>query len=92
MSVKKPRRPMDNVLDDLFSSVEEGDVVTKGLFSDEVAIPKRCAMCKTAVVCSMLPTFMNLSKIRVFVSIDQCPYSQPLKNAEIRKVSRVSRD
>lgn len=81
---------MDNILDNLFvGSSDDGDI-TKSLFSDEVAIPKRCAMCKTAVVCSMLPTFMNLSKIRVYISIEQCPYCQPLKNAEIKRVSKVS--
>jgi hypothetical protein len=75
----------DNFLDNLFVDSNEN---TNNILSNEIIIPNRCALCKTAVVCSILPTFLSLSKIGVCISIDQCPYSVPLKNAEIRKITR----
>lgn len=77
-----------NVLDNLFSD-DDGDVTfsNESLLSDEIVIPFRCSKCKTAIVCSVLPTFISLSKIKVLASIEQCPYSQPLKNAESRKTT-----
>lgn len=78
----------DNVLDNLFINDEEQEESMMDMLSDNIVVPKRCTMCKTAVVCSVLPTFMNLSKIRLFVSIEQCPYHQPNKNAEVKKTSR----
>lgn len=77
-----------NVLDNLFLD-DESDVTfsNESLISDEIIIPFRCSKCKTAIVCSVLPTFISLSKIKILASIEQCPYSQPIKNAESRKTT-----
>ena len=77
----------DNVLDNLFRSSINEDSEDVQLLSEEIVLPKRCVMCRTAVICSMLPTFINLSKINVYLTIDQCPYSQPIKNVE-RKTNK----
>jgi len=76
-----------NVLDNLFMDVEDEPQSNGSLISDEIVIPMRCSKCRTAVICSVLPTFINLSKIRLYLSIEQCPYSQPIKNAEPRKTA-----
>jgi hypothetical protein len=75
----------DNILDDLFLQNNENS--NNELISDEIIIPKRCTNCKTSLICSMLPTFINLSKIKVYISIEQCPYSIPLKN-ESKKITK----
>ena len=77
----------NNILDNLFKDQgdsdgddnEDGDLVR---ISGEIKVPKRCLGCKTAIICSVLPTFVSLSKIYIYLTIDQCPYSQPLKNVE----------
>jgi len=77
----------NNLLDNLFS--EDIDEVPRNdsLISDDIVIPLRCSKCKTSIICSILPTFINFSKIRLFISIEQCPYFQPIKNAEPRKTN-----
>lgn len=68
----------DNVLDSLFSP-ESDSPGNRNIISEEIVIPKRCALCKTAMICSILPTFINFSKIKIYVSLEQCPYHQPFK-------------
>jgi len=70
----------DNILDSLYSPSEEDAEEIESILSDEIVVPKRCVLCKSSVVCSVLPTLISLSKIRIFLSIEQCPYFQALKN------------
>jgi hypothetical protein len=70
----------DNVLDSLFKIDDDEEEVEDIIFSDQSFIPKKCATCKTAVVCSVVPNFLNLSKIKIYISVDQCPFNQPRKN------------
>lgn len=76
----------ENILDNLFSinEDEEEDIIEE-IFSDKTFIPKKCVGCKTSIICSVLPTFLNLSKIKVAVTIDNCPFfqnrKQPSQNA-----------
>jgi hypothetical protein len=72
----------NNILDNLFDP-EDGDIELEGpLISTKIVLPKRCMSCKTALVCSVSPIFTSLSKIRVYIAIDQCPFFQPLNNAK----------
>lgn len=72
--------PRDNILDNLFSiSNEDDDDPIEEIFSDKTFIPKKCSGCKVSIICSILPTFLNLSKIKVVVAIDNCPFYQTRK-------------
>lgn len=43
----------------------------------EIIIPKRCSICKSAPICSALPTFISFSKIGIFTGVEQCPFFNP---------------
>jgi len=61
---------------DFLTSKNEPD---KEIITEEVCIPIKCAKCNMAVICSVVPTFINLSKIKILVSVEQCPFSKPKK-------------
>lgn len=63
-------------ISDNVSKIDQGD--------EEVVIPEKCAYCKINVVCSVLPNFLALSRIGIFIEKFQCKYygkSPPPKTA-----------
>ena len=64
----------ENMLDSLFKMDEIEEEGIDEIFSDKTYIPKKCLNCRTALICSVLPTFLNLSKIKIIVSIEDCPF------------------
>lgn len=74
----------DNILDSLFTTETNEEAGNINLLSDEIVVPKRCATCKTSIVCSILPNIISLSKIKVYVTIEKCPYYQPIRQNEQR--------
>jgi len=65
----------DSILDSLLEEATNTLVSRK----EEIIVPKRCILCKCSTVCSVLPTFISLSKIGIYISIEACPYSSPKK-------------
>jgi hypothetical protein len=66
--------------DNLSSFIDQDEPNLEEIFSEQVYIPKKCSTCKTAVVCSIVPTLVNLSKIRIHLSVETCPFNQPIKS------------
>lgn len=64
---------VDSIMDSLF----EGDTNISNIQREEVVIPKRCSVCKCSTVCSVLPTFIGLSKLGIYAGIEACPYFTP---------------
>ena len=58
-----------NIIDSLFDKNSDDDISP-----EEITIPKKCAVCKNTIICSVLPTLVALSRINIFVSIEKCPY------------------
>ena len=74
---------LENILDSLFDkNLDDGDMI-----SDNIVIPKRCTVCKNTIICSVLPTFISLSKIKIYVGIEQCPFFTVIKANESIKDS-----
>ena len=59
----------DDLLDHLFISSDMES-------SNEIVVPKKCTLCKTSFVCTIISAFINISKIGIQLSIDKCPYFQ----------------
>lgn len=49
---------------------------------EEILVPRKCAFCKNNVICSVLPTFIGISKVGIIVGIEECPYYTPNKNQQ----------
>lgn len=64
---------MESIMDSLFN--DEDNIGS--IRSEKVVIPKRCSVCKCATVCSVLPTFVGLSKLGIYAGIEACPYFSP---------------
>lgn len=79
-------KSVENILDSLFENTQKSDDIT---FTDEITIPKRCSLCKNSIICSVLPTLISLSKIKIFVGIEQCPYFTTIKLNESRKDNKT---
>lgn len=65
----------DSVMDSLFDDYSNISDIKR----EEVIVPKRCSVCKCATVCSVLPTFIGLSKLGIYAGIEACPYFTPKK-------------
>jgi hypothetical protein len=74
----------DSILDNLISTEEDNELI----FSDKIVLPRRCVMCKQSVICSVVPTFINLSKIKIYVSIEQCPFHTPIPTNDVGKAKK----
>lgn len=48
---------------------------------EEILVPRKCAFCKTNVVCSVLPTLIGLTKVGIVVGVEECPYFGPQQTA-----------
>lgn len=70
---------IENILDTLFDH-DDGTSIT-----EDIVVPKRCTVCKNTIICSVLPTLIALSKIKIYVGIEQCPFFDPVKVNESRK-------
>jgi hypothetical protein len=64
--------PSNNILDTLTGLGKTViDCPEEGL---EVTVPDKCISCKNNVLCSLIPTFANMSSIGVVLNIKKCPY------------------
>lgn len=70
---------MNSILDTLLEEEYDG---SEEINQEQIIIPRRCAVCKAATVCTVLPTFMGLSKLGICVEIQECPYSTVIKKDE----------
>jgi hypothetical protein len=66
---------VENIIDSLFDKDQESSSV----LSEDIVIPKRCLACKNTIICSVLPTLLSLSKIKIYVGIESCPFFLPSK-------------
>lgn len=66
-------------LDSIVDMLDKTSSVTKAETSDneEIMIPRKCAYCKYNVICSVLPTFIGVSKIGIIVGVEECQYYMP---------------
>lgn len=67
---------------DLLDRLFEDDISSEdniNLEDNEVVIPRRCSLCRNSVICSILPTFMGMSKLKIFLSVEACPYFSPIQ-------------
>ena len=61
----------DSVLDELRPpkiTIEENEEEA------EVYVPRKCYLCKIAMVCSVVPNFIGMAKIGIITNVDECPY------------------
>jgi hypothetical protein len=65
---------MNSILDELDEN-DNKTIITESQDSEEIIVPKICAFCKNNAICSVLPTFINLNKIGIIVSIEKCPFN-----------------
>jgi hypothetical protein len=66
---------LNSILDDLFIK-DESDL---DILPNELVIPKRCSICRTSQICALISTFINISKLNILISVEQCPHYKPLK-------------
>lgn len=57
-----------SVLDDLFG--EAAPETAK-----EVLVPRKCAECKTARICSVLPIIIGITNTGIKILVEECPYN-----------------
>ena len=72
---------LENIIDSLFDKMSDDE---RNL-SENIVVPKRCTVCKNTIICSVLPTFISLSKIKIYIGIEQCPFFLPTKANESNK-------
>jgi hypothetical protein len=41
---------------------------------EELVIPQKCYICKNQLICSVLTTFVAMSRLKIIVSVEECPY------------------
>jgi hypothetical protein len=73
-------------VEDMLSSMVDGEVNLSEINDQDIFVPEKCHQCNTATVCSILPSFLGLSKIKVVVEVKACPYFTPYKKPENVKV------
>jgi hypothetical protein len=67
----------DSILDRLNDDADDDDgnvIHAESQDSEEIIIPRLCAFCKTNTVCSVLPTFVSMSKIGIVIGLEKCPF------------------
>ena len=66
---------LDSIVDILEKNIDS----TKSAKSDseEIMVPRKCAYCLNNVICSVLPTFIGISRIGIFIGVDECKYYVP---------------
>lgn len=52
---------------------------TENIEEADIAIPEMCIMCKNNIVCSLISTFANMSRIGIIICIKKCPFHIELK-------------
>jgi hypothetical protein len=50
--------------------------------TDEILVPRKCAFCKSNVICSVLPTFIGISRIGIVVGVEECQYYVPMPQTQ----------
>ena len=76
---------LDSIVDILNKQSSTAMVETSD--NEEILIPRKCAYCKCNVICSVLPTFIGISKIGIIIGVEECQYyiqnnTQQQKNQE----------
>ncbi len=70
---------MNDTLDSIVDMLDRNNAVTEVETGDneEIMVPRKCAYCKNNVICSVLPTFIGISKIGIAVGVEECQYYIP---------------
>ena len=71
-------RMTDSILDDLG---DDNIIHADSQDSEEIIVPKLCAYCKNNTICSVLPTFVSMSKIGIIVGLEKCPFNAKKQNS-----------
>lgn len=66
----------DSILDRLDDDDGSNVIHAESQDSEEIIVPKLCAFCKNNTICSVLPTFVSMSKIGIVVGLEKCPFNQ----------------
>lgn len=64
------------MLETVMDKLEKGITAKSASVGDEeeILVPRKCAYCKSNVICTVLPTFIGLSKVGIIVGVEDCPY------------------
>lgn len=73
---------LDSIIDQLEKN-SSAQRVSIGEDEEEILVPRKCAFCRSNVICTVLPTFIGLSKIGIIVGVEDCPYH--IKNKAARE-------
>lgn len=73
---------MSDQLDSIVDMLDKKILVNKedDEDSEEIIVPRKCAFCKNNVICSVLPTFIGISKIKIMVGVEECQFYIPSPN------------
>ena len=81
---------MNDPLDSIVDMLDKHSAVTKAetFDNEEILIPRKCAYCKCNVICSVLPTFIGISKIGISVGVEECQYYVPSNTQQNQQKSQ----
>lgn len=74
MSTKKNN---DGIIDRL--TVKENNSMDGILTEHDIILPEVCIMCKNNIICSVIPSLIQMGKIGIILSIESCPYNTHLE-------------
>jgi hypothetical protein len=49
------------------------------------AFPEKCLVCKTNVLCNLIPTFANMARIGIIVELKKCPFHNDIRNPQSKE-------
>ena len=52
--------------------------------TEEILVPRKCAYCKSNVICSVLPTLIGISRIGIITGVEECKYYMPSSQPQIQ--------
>jgi len=67
----------DSIVDMLDKTITSTKAETSE--GEEIFVPRKCAYCKSNVICSVLPTFIGISKVGILIGVEECPFYIPGK-------------
>jgi hypothetical protein len=73
----------DSIVDMLDRNITSAKAETSD--GEEIFVPRKCAYCKSNVICSVLPTFIGISKIGILIGVEECPFYIPGKTDQTQQ-------
>ena len=75
--------PHDSIVDMLDKN--SAAVRAENSEGEEISVPRKCSYCKCNVICSVLPTFIGISRIGIIVGVEECPFYIPAKTNQTKE-------